>query len=237
MSQRKPYSAKILFMQIPSIKIPDFINQDLLITALTHRSALNEQGSTSKESNERLEFLGDAILELATTKFLFHQFPDVQEGLLTAYRSALVKTETLAKVARILELGEKLYMSKGEEATGGRDNDSLLADSMEAVIGALYLDQGFAAAEKLLQEVLFIEFEQILQQKLYRDSKSHLQEIIQAKGYSTPSYEVVSEIGPDHDKTFTVNVLVNNEVVATGTGSSKQRAQQAAAQAALEKLA
>lgn len=224
-------------MQIPSIKIPDFINQDLLITALTHRSALNEQGSTSKESNERLEFLGDAVLELATTKFLFHQFPDVQEGLLTAYRSALVKTETLAKVARILELGEKLYMSKGEEATGGRDNDSLLADSMEAVIGALYLDQGFAAAEKLLQEVLFIEFEQILQQKLYRDSKSHLQEIIQAKGYSTPSYEVVSEIGPDHDKTFTVNVLVNNEVVATGTGSSKQRAQQAAAQAALEKLA
>lgn len=224
-------------MQIPSIKIPDFANQNLLITALTHRSAINEHGSTSKESNERLEFLGDAVLELATTKFLFHQFPDVQEGLLTAYRSALVKTETLAKVARILGLGEKLYMSKGEEATGGRDNDSLLADSMEAVIGALYLDQGFAAAEKLLQEVLFIEFEQILQQKLYRDSKSHLQEMIQAKGYPTPSYEVVSEIGPDHDKTFTINVLVNNEVVATGTGSSKQRAQQAAAQAALDKLA
>lgn len=218
------------------MKIPEFKNQKLLATALTHRSALNEQGSTSSESNERLEFLGDAVLELATTKFLFHQFPDVQEGLLTAYRSALVKTETLAKVARILGLGDKLYMSKGEEATGGRNNDSLLADSMEAVIGALYLDQGFEATEQLLQEILFIEFEQILQNKLYRDSKSHLQEVVQSQGFPTPTYEVVSEVGPDHDKTFSVNVLVNHQVVATGIGSSKQRAQQSAAQIALDKL-
>jgi ribonuclease-3 len=218
------------------MQIPDFKNQELLTTALTHRSALNEQSSTSRESNERLEFLGDAVLELATTKFLFNQFPDVQEGLLTAYRSALVKTETLAKVARMLNLGEKLFMSKGEEATGGRDNDSLLADSMESVIGALYIDQGFEAAEKLLQEVLFTEFEVILQNKLYRDSKSHLQEVIQAKGQRTPKYEVVSEIGPDHDKSFSVNVLIDHQVLATGSGSSKQRAQQAAAQAALDKL-
>lgn len=223
-------------MPISPTNLPKFQNQDLLTTALTHRSALNEHNSSSQESNERLEFLGDAVLELATTQFLFHQFPDVQEGLLTAYRSALVKTDTLAKVARMLGLGEMLYMSKGEEATGGRDNDSLLADSMEAVIGALYLDQGFAAAEKLLQEVLFIEFEKILQQKLYLDSKSHLQEVVQAQGYLTPTYEVVSEVGPDHDKTFTVNVLVNGDVVATGIGSSKQRAQQSAAQEALKKL-
>lgn len=218
------------------MNIPSFQNQELLTTALTHRSALNEQNSTSKESNERFEFLGDAVLELVTTKFLFHQFPDIHEGLLTAYRSALVKTETLAKVARTLDLGAKLYMSKGEEATGGRDNDSLLADTMEALIGALYLDQGLEKVEDFLKEVLFVEFEQILQKKLYRDSKSYLQELVQAKGQPTPSYEVVSEVGPDHDKTFTVNVIVGDKVLATGTGSSKQRAQQDAAQIALDKL-
>lgn len=218
------------------MQIPDFKNQALLTTALTHRSALNEQNSTSQESNERFEFLGDAVLELATTRYLFNLFPDTQEGLLTAYRSALVKTETLAKVARQLGLGQLLYMSKGEEATGGRDNDSLLADTMEAVIGGLYLDQGFEAVETFLTEVLFVEFEQILSKKLYKDPKSHLQELVQAQGRETPSYVVVTEIGPDHDKIFTVNVLVGQEVLATGTGSSKQRAQQDAAQNALEKV-
>lgn len=217
------------------MQIPDFKNQALLITALTHRSALNEQNSSSPESNERFEFLGDAVLELATTRYLFERFPDTQEGLLTAYRSALVKTETLAKVARELGLGQKLLMSKGEEATGGRDNDSLLADTMEAVIGGLYLDQGFETVEQFLAAVLFIEFEEILKLKLYKDSKSHLQEVVQAEGRETPVYKVVSEVGPDHDKVFTVNVLVGSEVLATGTGSSKQRAQQAAAQNALEK--
>ena len=126
-------------------------------------------------------------------------------------------------------------MSKGEEATGGRDNDSLLADTMEAVIGGLYLDQGFETVEQFLAAVLFIEFEEILKLKLYKDSKSHLQEVVQAEGRETPVYKVVSEVGPDHDKVFTVNVLVGSEVLATGTGSSKQRAQQAAAQNALEK--
>lgn len=218
------------------MQIPEFKNQDLLTTALTHRSALNEQNSTSRESNERFEFLGDAVLELATTRYLFHSFPETQEGLLTAYRSALVKTETLAKIARNLDLGRQIYMSKGEEATGGRDNDSLLADTMEAVIGGLYLDQGFKAVEDFLSDILFVEFDSILKQKLYKDPKSHLQELVQAQGKETPTYQVVSEVGPDHDKTFSINVMVGNQVLATGIGTSKQRAQQAAAQNALEKL-
>ncbi len=217
------------------MQLPEFNNKDLLTTALTHRSALNEENSSSPVSNERLEFLGDAVLELAATKFLYQKFPQTQEGLLTAYRSALVKTETLAQVAINLGLGEKLYMSRGEEATGGRTNASLLADTMEAVIGALYLDQGFQKVEEFLGDTLFVEVDAILKNKLYKDAKSHLQEVVQAEGEEAPVYEVVSEKGPDHDKEFTVNVLVGGQVVGTGMGSSKQRAQREAAQAALQK--
>ncbi len=217
------------------MQLPKFNNQDLLTTALTHRSALNEENSSSPVSNERLEFLGDAVLELATTKFLYNKFPQTQEGLLTAYRSALVKTETLAQVAAQLGLGEKLHMSRGEEATGGRTNASLLADTMEAVIGALYLDQGLQKVEEFLEATLFVAVDSILKNKLYKDAKSHLQEVVQAEGEETPIYEVVSEKGPDHDKEFTVNVLIGNKVMGTGTGSSKQRAQREAARAALAK--
>lgn len=218
------------------MKLPDFKNPELLTTALTHRSALNEQNSNSTISNERLEFLGDAVLELATTEFLYERFPDTQEGLLTAYRSALVKTTTLADAASKLGLGEKLFLSKGEEATGGRENAGLLADTMEAVIGALYIDQGFEAVKTFLKEVLFTEVDHILKKKLYRDAKSHLQEAVQAAGSPTPAYEVVSEVGPDHDKKFTINVLVDGKIIGTGEGSSKQRAQQDAARKALKKF-
>lgn len=214
--------------------LPQFRNQNLLITALTHRSALNERISTSPESNERLEFLGDAVLELATTEFLFAQFPTKPEGELTAYRSALVKTTTLAEVATKLELGEKLLMSRGEEASGGRRNTSLLADTFEAVVGALYLDQGFEPATAFLKEHLFTHVEAMLAQKLYRDPKSQLQEAVQAQGFEAPAYEVVSEVGPDHDKLFTVTVLVAGRPSGTGTGKSKQLAQQEAAKKALE---
>ena len=216
--------------------LPAFRNQQLLTTALTHRSALNEKISTSTESNERLEFLGDAVLELATTQFLFDKLPSEQEGILTAYRSALVKTTTLAEVALELSLGEQLYMSRGEEATGGRVNVSLLADTLEAVIGALYLDQGFEAVTAFLSDHLFPKFAMIQQQKLYKDAKSQLQELVQAQGFEAPAYEVVQEVGPDHDKEFTVQVKVGNQVKGTGTGKSKQQAQQAAASEALAAL-
>lgn len=212
-----------------------FNNQSLLITALTHRSALNEQTSESKESNERLEFLGDAVLELITTKYLFLAHPDDQEGMLTAYRSALVKTETLAEVAKQIGLGEALFMSKGEEATGGRQNIGILADSVEALLGALYLDQGLAAAEKFLHDHLFVKLAEIKQKKLYRDGKSLLQEVAQARGLGAPNYVVISEVGPDHEKMFKVAVYVDKEKVGEGFGRSKQIAQQEAAREALEK--
>ncbi len=215
--------------------IPTFKNTGLLTTALTHRSALNEVGTISAESNERLEFLGDAVLELVATEFLYAKFPEKPEGILTAYRSALVKTNTLAKIAIKLDLGQKLYMSKGEEATGGRTNESMLADTMEAVIGALYLDQGFDVVSTFLHAQLFTEIDDILTNKLYKDAKSHLQEVVQALGFDTPTYEVVAAEGPDHDKQFTVNVVVDEKIVGTGVGKSKQRAQQAAAEKALTK--
>ena len=213
--------------------LPSFKNDSLLQTALTHRSALNEL--SLKESNERLEFLGDAVLELITTKFLFNKFPTLNEGILTSYRSALVKTTSLAAVAEGIGLGQQLKMSKGEEATGGRTNPSLLADTFEAVLGALYLDQDLEAVEAFLQKELFINLDTILKDRLYKDPKSDLQEKVQSLGFTTPSYDVVSAEGPDHDKTFTVNVTVGDQVMGEGTGKSKQQAQQAAAEAAMQK--
>lgn len=216
--------------------LPNFQNPQLLNLALTHRSALNEKLSEASESNERLEFLGDAVLELLTTKYLFDQYPDEPEGVLTAYRSSLVKTTTLAKLATELGLGERLIMSKGEEGGGGRANESLLADTFEAVLGALYLDQGLEAVEQFLNTHLFPKFDEIKAQGLYKDAKSQLQELVQAQGKPTPLYQVLSEVGPDHDKQFQVAVLVEDQILAKGSGKSKQSAHQSAAQTALNKL-
>ena len=219
--------------------LPTFNNPKLLNTALTHRSALNEpqvSGTTSQESNERLEFLGDAVLELVVTRYLFEQYPNEPEGNLTAYRSALVRTETLAEVATELELGKKLYMSKGEEAGGGRENIGLLANTFEALVGALYLDQGMEAVKKFVHLVLLPKFEQIKQKKLYKDAKSALQELVQARGFSTPEYKLLEAVGPDHAKNFKVEVLINHKVFGKGEGNSKQAAQQQAAQQALVKF-
>ena len=217
-----------------TVAFPTFQNQALLTTALTHRSALNEHISTSKESNERLEFLGDAVLELVATDFLYDRFPDEQEGMLTVFRSALVKTTTLAEVAQELKLGEKLYMSKGEETSRGRQNVGLLANAFEALLGALYLDQGLEAVRSLLNELLFPKMDVILQKRLYKHSKSQLQEVLQAEGISAPEYIVVGESGPDHDRQFTVKAVIGGRDAATGVGKSKQLAQEAAAQAVLE---
>lgn len=217
------------------MKLPKFKNQKLLNRALTHRSALNEKNSSDETSNERLEFLGDAVLELATTEFLFHTYPKEAEGILTAYRSSLVKTESLAETALELGLGEQLHMSKGEEATGGRENVGILADTMEAYLGALYLDQGIEAVTELLTVILFPKITDIIKNKLYKDAKSYLQEVVQALGFETPTYEVLTEVGPDHDKEFTVAVSVGDKIVGRGSGRSKQSAQQAAAREALKK--
>jgi ribonuclease-3 len=219
--------------------ILDFKNPQLLATALSHRSSLNERtqsGTTAIESNERLEFLGDAVLELASTIYLYENRPHENEGKLTAYRSALVRTETLAKLAKELELDKQMFLSKGEEQGGGRDNESLLADLMEAVIGAMYLDQGFTVSQDFLAKYLFPKFGEILQNKSYKDQKSLLQEEVQARSLSTPVYRVVKAIGPDHNKEFTIEVLVDDDVWGVGVGHSKQIAQQAAASAALKKI-
>jgi len=216
--------------------IPKFKNPQLLTTALTHRSTLNEKGLPATSSNERLEYLGDAVLELATSKFLYDQLPEEPEGVLTAFRSALVKTQTLAELALELKLDQDLVMSKGEVRTGGRTNPSILADTTEAIIGALYLDQGFEAVVKFLKEVLFPRFKQIQADGSWKDSKSLLQEQVQAMGLSAPKYRVIRESGPDHDKEFVVEVKVNHQAHGRGVGKSKQQAQKTAASQALEQL-
>lgn len=214
--------------------LPTFQNTALFQTALTHRSALNE--SDAKESNERLEFLGDAVLELAVTDFLYKRFPEATEGEMTAYRSALVKTTTLATISKELGIHTLLKLSKGEERSGGRENTGLLADLFEAVTGALYLDQGYEAAAHFIAENVFPKLSRVISGELYKDYKTTLQELVQSKGQGTPTYETIAENGPDHAKTFTVEVLVDGNALATGTGKSKQDASQAAAREALEEM-
>lgn len=211
------------------------ISPKLLKEALTHRSYLNENHVLSHH-NERLEFLGDAVLELAVSEFLFAKFPDHPEGDLTAYRAALVKTTSLAETAKLLAVGQDILMSKGEELSGGRDNQSLLANTFEALLGALYLDQGYAKVVTFLSQHLFPKLDQIIKNKTFKDYKSRLQEIVQSQGSPSPEYVVITESGPDHEKSFTVAVKIDGKINAQGKGKSKQAAQQRAAQAALENL-
>lgn len=218
------------------LQVPEFKNEELLKTALTHRSALNEHYGSKKESNERLEYLGDAVLELITTEFLYHRLPGTPEGKLTAIRSALVKTTTLSEVGRELGLAQMLYLSKGEETSGGRENDALIADTVEAVLGALFLDQGLAVVSQFVHEAILVRFDEVIKKKLYRDAKSSLQEEVQAYGFEAPIYKVIHEEGPDHDKFFTVAVFVDGQKMGTGDGKSKQLAQQAAALQALHEV-
>lgn len=216
--------------------LPKFENEALLKTALTHRSALNEHKNESTESNERLEYLGDAVLELITTEFLYKAMPDAPEGKMTAIRSALVKTTTLSQVGKELNLGKLLFLSKGEEISGGRENEALTANTVEAVIGALYLDQGLEKARDFITEHILSRFDEVMQKKLYKDAKSSLQEEVQACGFEAPIYQVLHEDGPDHDKSFTVAVFVGGKQVGEGLGKSKQLAQQVAAAQALDEV-
>lgn len=212
-----------------------FQDQTLFRSAFVHRSYLNESSEFS-ESNERLEYLGDAVLELATSKFLYNKYPQYQEGMLTNLRAALVRTESLAEAATTLNFSDLLLMSRGEEATGGRNNISLLANTYEAFLGALYLDQGHKACDKFCQTHLFPKIDQIIESESYRDYKSLIQEISQSKFKTTPTYKLLNDIGPDHDKIFTMVTIINNQEYGVGRGKSKQAAQESAAQKTLEMI-
>lgn len=210
-----------------------FNNLNLFIEALTHRSYLNEHRDYAGKHNERLEFLGDAVIELATTDFLFKKFPATSEGELTSYRAALVNTASLAESTRALNINDFLLLSKGEAKDTDRARDVILADAFEAIVGAIYLDKGFEAAETFIARNLYGKIDDIIAKRSYQDAKSRFQEIAQEKRGITPAYETISEVGPDHEKLFTVGVFIGTEEIARGEGQSKQEAEQAAAESGL----
>lgn len=210
-----------------------FKDKDLLRQAFTHRSYLNEHKGSKLEHNERLEFLGDAVLELAITDFLYKKFPRKTEGELTAYRSALVNSTTLASVGEKLNINAFLLLSKGESRDTGRARQFILANTIESIIGAIYLDQGYAKADGFISTNLFPLIDEILEKRLFIDAKSQFQERAQEKVGITPAYKLVKEAGPDHGKVFTVGVFLDEELVASGDGKSKQDAEQEAAKRAL----
>lgn len=210
-----------------------FKNINLFTEALTHRSYLNEHREYAGSHNERLEFLGDAVLELAATDFLFKKFPASSEGELTSYRAALVNTVSLAALGQALGMSDYLLLSRGEAKDVGRARETILADAFEAVIGAIYLDAGYESAETFIAKNLYGKIDEVIAKRSYQDAKSRFQEIAQEKRGVTPRYETLSEEGPDHAKRFTVAVLIGSEEIARGEGQSKQEAEQSAAEAAL----
>jgi ribonuclease-3 len=210
-----------------------FRDRDLFTLALTHRSWANEQGR--QEHYERLEFLGDAVLGLVTAEWLYRRHPELPEGRLSKRKAVLVSKPALARHARRLELGDELHVGVGEERSGGRDKSSLLADSLEALFGAVFLDGGMDAARKVIQPLLRHTEDERAHPR-HQDTKTALQELTQARGWDLPEYELVAETGPDHDKTFTVDCRVDGERLGRGEGRSKKLAEQAAAAATLDRL-
>ncbi len=208
-----------------------FKNKKLYELALTHKSWVNEHPK-ERTSNERLEFLGDAILEFIVSDEIFSLFPDKEEGYLTSLRANLVNTKNLSEIAKKLNIGQELFLSKGEVETGGRTNPSILANAFEAIIGALYLDQGLEETRKFIKNTVLSHLKERLEKPL-KDSKSLLQEYVQSLSFPAPRYRVVSESGPDHDKRFVVEVLINSKSWGRGKGKNKQEAEQEAAKAAL----
>ncbi len=214
----------------------DFNDISLLKRACTHRSYLNENKKAGLEHNERLEFLGDAVLELVVTSYLFRKFPSKNEGDLTSYRSALVNTNSLSKVALHIGVDKYLLLSKGESKDTGRARSIIHADTIEAIIGAIYIDQGYDAAANFISAELLeiLDIEEIIKNKSWMDAKSRFQEKAQEMTGQTPSYKTMKETGPDHSKLFTLAVFIGDVQVAIGTGLSKQEAEQKAAEKALE---
>ena len=221
--------------KLQSILKIKFRNKSLLNRALTHRSYLNEAGPGARD-NERLEYLGDSVLALVVNEYLFKRFEKYPEGDLAKIKSAVVSEATLFKVARELNLGSFLLMGKGEELSGGRARPSILANSLEAVIGALYLDSGLKDCKKLVLSLLKSDIERIDSMESYRDPKTTLQEYVQKKYRERPLYEIIAESGPDHQKQFTVRLVVAGKSVAEGTGASKRGAEMEAARKALEMI-
>ena len=214
-----------------------FKNENLLKEALTHRSYLNEHPSWDVSHNERLEFLGDAVLELSVTENLFKRFPDYPEGQLTSIRAALVNYQMVARVAKSIELESFVLMSRGEAKDLGRAREVILANAMEALIGALYLDKGYEVTRNFVEEfVVEPNLKAVIENHLYKDPKSELQEIIQEKRKVTPTYQILEEWGPDHKKIFKSGVYFDNKLIAEGEGYSKQDAEVEAAKNALKSL-
>ena len=209
-----------------------FKNEDLLLESLTHRSYINENPGWRLDHNERMEFLGDAVLELSVTDHLYRNYPN-PEGELTNWRAAIVNAVILAKLSAKFDLNDYILLSRGEAKDTGRARQYILANAIEAVIGAIYLDQGYAAADEFIKRFIIGELAEIINQKLYRDAKSRFQEEAQEKVGVTPTYEVMKEWGPDHARNFVVGVYLGKELVAEGEGLSKQEAQQQAAEKAL----
>jgi len=212
----------------------DFKNKDLLTQAFAHRSYLNENPNFKLEHNERLEFLGDAVMELIVTEHLYKEYPDKAEGELTNWRASLVNAKMLTQVAEELQFNDFLLLSKGEEKETGKARAYILANTFEALLGAIYLDTGYYATDEFLKKYLLPRLDRIIKTGAYKDSKSRFQECSQDKQSITPSYKVIKETGPDHNKNFVVGVFLKDELVAEGTGSSKQEAEEAAAKKALE---
>ncbi len=212
----------------------NFTDIQYIHTAFTHRSYVNEHKGECVEHNERLEFLGDAVLELVVTDFLFEKYKNKTEGELTAYRAALVNTNTISEAATKLGMNDCLYLSKGEARDTGRARQYILADTFEAVIGAIYMDQGYDTAKEFIAKNIFPLADEVVEKRLWQDNKSHFQEKAQEHVSITPSYSVLSETGPDHDKKFTVGAFLGEEQIATGEGKSKQEAEQNAAASALK---
>lgn len=211
----------------------EFENLGVLITAFTHRSYVNEHKKSVSEHNERLEFLGDAVLELAVTDYLYHNYSEA-EGILTSWRASLVRTESIGEAGAKLGYESLLRMSKGEKRGSERARQQIMANAFEALIGAIYLERGYKDAERFINKHIISKLDTILESGSWRDPKSHLQEVAQKMDGQTPQYKVLDEVGPDHDKTFTLGAYVNNELMGKGEGPSKQVAQQNAARDALE---
>jgi ribonuclease-3 len=210
-----------------------FQNSDLLLQALTHRSYLNENPSSPVGHNERLEFLGDAVLELAVTEDLYAKFPDKPEGELTSFRAALVNAKMLSEVAVALQINDFLLLSRGESKDTGRARQYILANAFEALVGAMYLDRGYEPVRDFIARTVLSRMTDVLDKKLYKDPKSLFQEEAQERLGITPTYDVRREWGPDHDRHFVIGVFLRDEMVAEGEGPSKQSAQEAAARAGL----
>lgn len=215
----------------------DFINKDLLFNAFVHRSYLNEHKDKKLASNEKMEFLGDSVLSLATSIYLFKHFPDLDEGTYTDIKASVVRTESLAEAAIKLHFGSLIFLSKGEELNGGRDNKNILADCFESFIAALFLDQGFEKAYSFILTWLFTDkLDFVVENKLYLSPKSRLQELIQASHKALPQYTIATETGPEHKKEFIISVSYNNKELGVGKGASKKEAEEQAAKNALEFL-